>query len=347
MNLYIHVPFCVRKCNYCAFYSLCPDTIDWDDYAAGILGQLDELQRFTNHEPRITTLFFGGGTPSLMPPKYAEKIVGKLRLAPDAEFSMEANPKTLNPRELKDWKDLGLDRLSVGMQSFDDEELRFLGRIHGARDALDLLNAANDLKLRVNGDFIYGLPNQKVSDVIKLCEKINAIGLKSASLYELTPEAGTSFQNMPPVSEKLSAEMYSAIQRTLKLPRYEVSNYGDPCRHNMNVWTGGEYMGVGESAAGRIIKNGKWFETKITGGEIAIGELTDAERAAEILMTGLRTKWGVSIASLPKDVIDWNFVANNPTYFVHEPRTTNHGPRLRMTDSGISVLDALLPKVIK
>jgi len=337
MNLYVHVPFCIKKCNYCAFYSTCPDTIDWDSYVAEIIKQLDKIQ-IENYE--VATLFFGGGTPSLMPPKYAEKIIKKLRLAPGAEWTIEANPKTLWPLGLKDWKDLGLDRLSIGIQSFNDEDLRFLGRIHSVRDALDLLSAANDLGLRVNGDFIYGLPGQKAADVVRLCERINEAGLKSASLYELTFERGTKFQNMTPPPDALSAEMYKAIGRTLKLPRYEVSNYGDPCRHNTNVWAGEEYIGVGESAAGRIIKNGKWFETKIVNGEIVTGELSPRQRAIEIVMTGLRTKWGVSVAALPADVIDWDFVEKSPAYF------TAGESRLKMTDSGIVILDALLPKMI-
>ena len=287
------------------------------------------------------TLFFGGGTPSLMPVRYAEKIIEKIGLAPNAEWTLEANPKTLDPLELKDWKDLGLTRLSIGMQSFDDEELKFLGRIHSVADGMELLSAANDLGLKTSMDFIYGMPNQTAKDVAKLCERINAIGLKHASLYELTPERGTRFQNITPASDANAAEMYRTIQSALKLPRYEVSNYGDPCRHNMNVWAGEEYIGVGESAAGRIVKNGEWFETKITGGKIVICELSPRQRAIEIVMTGLRTERGVSIAALPADVIDWNFVKDNPAYF------TAGESRLSMTDKGLLLLDALLAKVIK
>ena len=346
MNLYIHVPFCKKKCNYCAFHSTCPDVIDWDGYVDGILGQLDEFGRITNFDPRITTLFFGGGTPSLMPVKYVEKIVGVTTPAPTPafEFTLEANPKTLDANKLKDWKDLGLTRLSIGMQSFDERDLEFLGRGHTVRDSLELMAAADSLDLRVSADFIYGLPNQTVEDVRRLCKQINESGLKHVSLYELTIEPNTPLATAAPISEELAAEMYMAIQETLRLPRYEVSNYGEPCMHNSNIWAGEEYIGVGESAAGRICENGIWQETKIVNGQIVLNKLTNRERAVEMVMTGLRTRAGVNLDTLPADVINWEFINNNPGYF--EPRTTSHEPRIRMTDSGIMLLDNLLQSVI-
>ncbi|MDR2268834.1 MAG: coproporphyrinogen III oxidase family protein [Rickettsiales bacterium] len=333
MNLYVHVPFCVKKCNYCAFYSTCPESIDWNGYIDGILRQLDE---FHIENYKINTLFFGGGTPSLMPVRYAEQIRNKINLRSNAEWTIEANPKTLGSLELKDWKDLGLNRLSVGAQSFDDDELKFLGRIHSVRDSMELLNAAGNLGLRTSGDFIYGLPNHSVADVVRLCDKINASGLKHASLYELTIEKGTRFQNISQVSESLSAEMYCAIQSALKLPRYEVSNYGEQCLHNAAIWAGGEYIGVGESAAGRIMKKDGWVETKIIDGKIVANKLTMGQRAIEMAITGLRTERGITLAALPAKVINLNFVRQNPQYFLSDSKS------IKMTDSGLMLLDCLM-----
>jgi oxygen-independent coproporphyrinogen III oxidase len=337
MNLYVHVPFCKKKCNYCAFHSTCPTVIDWDEYTDEIIRQLNQ---FHIYDYRMNTIFFGGGTPSLMPVKYAEKIISKLNICSSCEWTLEANPKTISSLELKDWKDIGLNRLSVGIQSFDDKELAFLGRIHNAQDAIGLIGAANDLNLRVSGDFIYGLPGQTVSDVIALCEQINNIGLKHASLYELTIEQGTKFQNLSKIDDELGAEMYLAIQKHLNLSRYEISNYGEPCLHNSNVWAGDEYIGVGESAAGRIKIDGKWFETKIINGEIVQSLLTDRERSIEMVMTGLRTMVGVQTSNLPVDVINSDFVVKNPEYFEKDDKF------LKMTDSGILILDGLIEKVI-
>jgi oxygen-independent coproporphyrinogen-3 oxidase len=288
----------------------------------------------------IKTIFFGGGTPSLMPVKYAEKIISKLNMSEPLEWTLEANPKTISSLELKDWKDMGLNRLSIGIQSFNDKELAFLGRIHNFADSLKLIDAANDLNLRVSGDFIYGLPGQTVPDVIKLCEQINKTELKHASLYELTIEQGTKFQNLSPLDETVGAQMYNAIQNNLNLSRYEVSNYGEPCRHNSNVWAGDEYIGVGESAAGRIKIDGRWFETKIINGEIIKNSLTDRERSIEMVMTGLRTMVGVQTVNLPVDIINWDFVLKNPEYFNQD------GDFLKMTESGIMILDGLIEKVI-
>jgi oxygen-independent coproporphyrinogen-3 oxidase len=335
MNLYIHVPFCVKKCNYCAFYSVCGDP-DWDGYVREILGQLDY---FHTSDYEIKTLFFGGGTPSLMPVGHAERIIKKLNISPGAEFTIEANPKTISSLDLKDWKDWGMNRLSIGMQSFDDRDLDFLGRIHSVADSMELLAAANDLGLRASGDFIYGLPDHSVSDVARLCERINASGLRHASLYELTMEPGTKFQNLRPVSESTGAEMYLAIQSALKLPRYEVSNYGDPCLHNSAVWSGGEYIGVGESAAGRIVRDGKWIETKIVVGRVRENELSLRDRKVEIAMTGLRTAGGVRVSEM-RDIIDWDFVGAHPEYFARDSES------LRMTNSGIMLLDGLLKYII-
>lgn len=275
-----------------------------------------------------------------MPVKYAEKIMGILSPSSDIEWTIEANPGTLGPKELKDWRGLGLNRLSIGMQSFDDGELKFLGRIHSVSDSMKLFDSANDLGLAVNADFIYGLPNQKVPDIVKLCERINGLGLKSASLYELTPERDTKFQNMPPMSESLSTGMYSAIQNTLTLKRYEVSNYGIPCRHNMNVWSGEEYIGVGESAAGRIVLNGHWHETKIKNNEIVMDKLSDKDRSIELVMTGLRTVKGIS-RSIADKVVNMEFVERNPKYFILSPES------VRMGDKGLLLLDGLMPNIIK
>ncbi|MDR2769890.1 MAG: coproporphyrinogen III oxidase family protein [Rickettsiales bacterium] len=334
MHLYIHVPFCVKKCNYCAFHSVeCP-VPDWDAYTAGILRQLD---CFKASDFEIDTVFFGGGTPSLLPPAQAGKIIGKLHLARNAEFTLEANPKTLGSLELKDWKDFGINRLSIGMQSFDDDELRFLGRIHTVADSLALLDAARGLNLRTSMDFIYGLPGQTAADAEKMCEKINALGLPHASLYELSIEPGTKFANLIPPDDQNGAEMYDAIGRTLELPRYEVSNYGDPCLHNAAVWRGEEYIGVGESASGRIMRSGSWLETKITNGRVEAGPLSARDRAREIAMTGLRTARGVPACAAG---INWPFAAANPQWFEWD------GGSLRMTDSGLLLLDFLLKDIV-
>ena len=310
---------------------------------------MDELDYFEVQNHKIETIFFGGGTPSLMLVKFAEKVIKKLKFSPNFEWTLEANPKTISSLDLKDWKDLGLNRLSIGIQSFNDEELSFLGRIHTVKDSLNLLDEANELGLRISADFIYGLPNHNKKDVINLCKRINETELNHVSLYELTIETGTKFAKLPKVSEEIASDMYKAIQDNLNLSRYEVSNYSkstnDVCLHNANIWKGDQYIGVGESAAGRIRKvqdsKFEWFETKITNGKIIQNSLTNRERAVEMIITGLRTKTGVQISNLPeKDIINWDFIKYNQNYFLYDEEF------LSMSDVGLMLLDGLIKEVI-
>jgi len=367
MNLYVHIPFCKQKCNYCAFHSqvIAPEHGEggWDKYTDEILQQLKILNSklITHNSKNIVfrTIFFGGGTPSLMPVKYFEEIRKAIDLAPDAEWTVEANPGTLRSYDLLALKDLGVNRLSVGMQSFDDDILSWMGRIHSARDALDLIESAAAIGLRVSADFIYGFSGCNVG---ALCENINKLPIEHASLYELSIEQGSKFASsntsnflsFPRARKVAGAKMikndeeltrdYETIQTTLRLPRYEISNYGEPCRHNANVWAGEEYIGIGESAAGRILIDGAWYETKITNGEIVMNKLSFMERAMEMVITGLRTVHGVDISMLPANIINWDFVNDNPELFNPWPgRGKTH---LKLSDKGFLLLDALLPKIV-
>ena len=326
-----------------------------------------------------------------MPVKYFEKIRRAIDLAPGAEWTIEANPKTLSSYDLLALKDFGVNRLSVGMQSFSDSELAWLGRNHTAKDAIDLIEAAAKIGMRVSADFMYGWDG---CDVKEMCRQINELPIEHASLYELTIEPGTPF-SVSRYHDYHEGEAryhdYQTIQEHLRLPRYEVSNYGKPCEHNANIWAGEEYIGIGESAAGRIqlTVNSEqvtdaWCETRIENNEIITSPLSDYDRAIEMVMTGLRTMRGVDVAALPAGVINWDFVKNNLKFIIAEQPTqlvtplrpgvhccqgdsnfeiinclqaTDPGLRrgdgceetrfLKMTDSGLLVLDSLLVDIIK
>lgn len=311
-NIYIHVPFCASKCNYCAFYSHACAVPDWNDYKNKIISEIDYWAAQLGHT-EIPTIFFGGGTPSLMPTKVFSEIMDKLRvafsIAQNAEVTIEANPGTLDTARLAEFIAAGINRISIGVQSLRDEELKFLGRIHDAAAARKLINTALNHDLRVSADFIYGLPNHTAKDVKELCENINSLGLEHASLYELSIEPGTPLAQKKlhmPDNESM-AQMYEQIEETLTLPRYEVSNYGVPCRHNSNVWDGQPYLGIGDGAAGRVLIENKWYET--ANGKQTF--LSDSTRAVEILMTGLRTTHGVLLTPQIRKIIDTDFAGEN------------------------------------
>ena len=339
-NIYIHVPYCISKCNYCAFFSRACAAPDWDAYANKTINEIDHwaniLGRFD-----VPTIFFGGGTPSLMPIKVFEKIIQKLcqnfNVDTNCEITLESNPGTIDDDKLNAFTNAGVNRLSVGVQSFDDKKLSFLGRRHSARDAINLLAAAERCGIRYSADFIYGLPGDDVSDIIKLCNEINNIALKHCSMYELTLEPGTPFAKMNldmPSNEKM-ADMYMAIEKTLNLPRYEVSNYavtGSECKHNLNVWDGEPYIGIGRGAAGRVLINNVWYEQ--LGDGVQFEKMRNATRATERVITGMRTVRGVYLDTMVKKIINMDYIYKNPE-LVH---ITDSG-RIAATKRGMLVLD--------
>lgn len=345
-NIYIHVPFCISKCNYCAFFSSAISP-DWETYANGICADIDYWSN-TLGRIKIPTVFFGGGTPSLMPIKTFQKIMQHLKnhfdLSDCTEVTLESNPGTITNEKLDEFIANGVTRLSIGVQSFDDDELRFLGRKHDAKTAINLIEYAQKIGINFNCDFIYGLPEHKTKNIIDLCNKINDIGLQHASLYELTLEKNTPFGRMNlnmPTNDEM-ADMYMAISEHLYLPRYEVSNYAAPgheCRHNQNIWDGDAYIGLGNGAMGRVFMNNGWFEQ--SGGDIKCTPITNTTRATERIITGLRTVRGVMIDDDVKNIIDIDFIN------AHNDLVQIKNNRIQSTNQGMLILDDLIINIIK
>lgn len=345
-NIYIHVPFCIAKCNYCAFYSAAIKP-NWDKYATDIYAEIDTWAGRLGPTD-VPTIFFGGGTPSLMPTHVFDRIINKIATAfhitSDAEITMEANPGTITPAQLDDFIVAGVNRLSVGVQSLDDAKLQFMGRHHTARDARQLLDAATARNIRVSADFIYGLPHDTVDSVTQMCRDINTLGLQHCSMYELTIEPSTPFgkMNLDMPSNSDMADMYCAIGNTLQLPRYEVSNYAEPsqhCRHNENIWDGDAYIGIGRGAAGRVYMNDTWYEQM--GDGAMFSPLSPDARATEKVIMGLRQMRGAKITSEVDMAINWDWVRRNPDLIVRD------GERLRVTNSGLLTLDHILVELVR
>ena len=346
-NFYIHVPFCMSKCRYCAFYSVACANPDWEKYVHDITA---EITFWANKlgKIQIPSIFFGGGTPSLMPSNVFERIINSVYdnfdVLKDCEITLESNPGTLSADKLKSFVSNGVNRLSVGVQSLKNEELEFLGRKHNVAQALNLLEIAMDIGLRVSGDFIYGLPNQNVQSVIDLCKGINKIGLKHASLYELTIEPDTPFgkMNLSMPDNEMMADMYNAISEYLSLPRYEVSNYavsGQECIHNKNIWDGQAYVGIGKAAAGRVFFNGVWYEQR--GANELFNPISVETRAVEKIITGIRTIFGVALTPDVMQQINMDWVNS------HKDMVVIKNNRLCATQKGLLVLDDLTTDIIK
>lgn len=264
LSLYVHWPWCVRKCPYCDFNSHASGTVPETRYVEALLQELErEAHLAVGRE--IRTIYFGGGTPSLMSAEGFTALLDGIRarvpVAPDAEISMEANPGTADEAKFEAYAEAGVNRLSLGIQSFDDASLKRLGRIHDRAAAVRALEKAVRIFPRVNADLMFGLPFETVE---RLCDEVAALvdsKTTHVSCYQLTIESGTAFAKRVPEGlpdEDLAADLQEAAVSLLTragFVRYEVSGYaksGEICRHNLNYWTFGDYLAIGAGAHAKM-----------------------------------------------------------------------------------------------
>jgi putative oxygen-independent coproporphyrinogen III oxidase len=325
LALYIHWPFCASKCPYCDFNSHVRAGIEQERWRAALLTDLDHAARATPGR-RLGSIFFGGGTPSLMPPATVaaliERASGHWRFADDIEITLEANPTSVEARNFAALSAAGVNRVSLGVQALDDRALKFLGRGHDAAEALAAIGLARKHFPRFSFDLIYGRPEQSVAAwQTELARALNLAG-DHLSLYQLTIEPGTAFATafargdftLP--DDDLAGALYEATQERLDaagLPAYEISNHaaaGAESRHNLTYWRYGDYAGIGPGAHGRVtLAGGKhatrqyrapetWLaavERQGHGREEQVA-LAPEEQRREMLMMGLRLAEGVDRA---------------------------------------------------
>ena len=302
LSIYIHWPYCKSKCPYCDFYSQVSPHINQDDIISGYLQQMDKYAEIVG-DRHIKSIFFGGGTPSLIHPQNIEQMINKIDnlwgISSDVEISLEANPNTHKSNLFADLKNAGINRLSLGIQALDDNRLRFLGRSHNLSQAY---TSIEDMQYHFDNnsiDIMYALPQDTLSYWQETLQKIISFDLKHISLYQLTIEEGTKFyqQGIKPVSQDLAAELYSLSETYLAdcgYYKYEVSNYakqGYASVHNQVYWQGGDYIGIGKSAHGRLQIDGNIFAQT---DNINLEKLTPTERAEELILMGLRLTAGIN-----------------------------------------------------
>ena len=322
--LYVHWPFCLSKCPYCDFNShVTKDIVDQQAWQNALLSELDHFASETG-DRILTSVFFGGGTPSLMPPETVAAILDRAgsiwSLDSALEVTLEANPTSIEMARFRDFKAAGVSRVSVGIQSLSENTLKFLGREHSAREARKALGIARDTFEHFSFDLIYALAGQTPDSWQKeLSEALELTG-EHLSLYQLTIETGTPFyRNGTDVLEDDQAadmfELTQAIMDRAGYPAYEVSNHARPgheCRHNMTYWRGGDYMGIGPGAHGRLTTDRstaaihqihsptRWLEAVKSAGHGTAKRriLTPVERAEERIMMGLRLHDGLYLSDL-------------------------------------------------
>lgn len=328
-SAYIHIPFCKSKCNYCSFVSY--EGQNAEARARYVKTLLEEIDNFYKDEP-LKTLYFGGGTPSLLTTAQIVSILTLFKFEPDAEITLEINPETVDVQYLEDLKKAGINRLSIGIQSFNDSILKRIGRIHTAQKAIQTIIEAKKAGFKnISTDFIYGLPEQSLQGFVQDLKTASELGVTHISLYGLKIEEGCKFHSAMPANladDDTQADMYLAAIETLEAEgfrHYEISNFAKAVevghgtrtregnnetftsRHNLNYWNDAEYYGFGAAAHGYIggvrysnYADLKEYQNKFDQKEF-LQALNKKERLEETIFLGFRRCEGINTAKINKD----------------------------------------------
>lgn len=367
LALYIHWPFCVSKCPYCDFNSHVRDSVDMAAWRQALLADLAHEAALTPGRT-LGSIFFGGGTPSLMPPELVAALLdaaaGHWTLAPDIEITLEANPSSVEAARFADLGRAGVNRVSLGLQALDDQALAFLGRAHDQAEGLAALEIAQRVFPRVSFDLIYARPGQSAEDWSRELARALALGTEHLSLYQLTIEPGTRFAalaakgKLPQLDADEAAELFErtrAQTAAAGLPAYEISNHARPgaaSRHNLAYWRYQDYLGIGPGAHGRRLERASFRRKKPENFLSAVARnghgiesedrLDAATRATEALLMGLRLDEGLILTPALARHVDMQAVERLATHGL----VVLEGERLRITQAGMLLLDAILGEIV-
>lgn len=330
--LYIHIPFCRRKCNYCDFVSWIPSPQEYDEYEELLKIEMKMWMERVNPE-NIRTIYIGGGTPSFFGERRISSVLRDWihRFTDLKEFSIEVNPDSLTKSFLDEMRALGVNRISIGIQSFSDRLLNILGRIHSAKDAIRALDLLETFPFLISADLMMGVPGQKLEDIERDLKILVSYPVSHISVYILELENGVPLAKMIKdgvlelPTDKETEEMFTFTHNFLKdkgFSHYEISNYSIPgfeCRHNLSYWRGNYYIGVGVSAASYLpfdpldgiyektrLKNEKSLKSysrKLAEGELPVAETERIKGLTEVyekFMLALRTRSGLAISEIEK-----------------------------------------------
>ncbi|MCH9844071.1 MAG: radical SAM family heme chaperone HemW [Alphaproteobacteria bacterium] len=372
-SLYIHFPYCEKKCPYCDFNShVATRPFQQDSFLQAYLKELDWFKNNTDYSA-INSIFFGGGTPSLMPPRLADDLLQHIgqnwQLDSKCEITLEANPSSVEVARLKDFHQSGVNRLSLGVQSFDDSKLRFLGRVHDAKAAHQALQHAIKIFDNFSFDLIYACKDELLSDWRDELQQALDYHPPHLSCYQLTIEPNTHFAKMAQHKQLSLPDNADFIKHNIQhltahhMPAYEISNHAKQdyiCKHNLNYWQGGDYAGIGPGAHSRITLNGarhhaetiknpdKWQAT-LTEKSNAFAELTALKadiHALEKLMMGLRLKAGITLSDAEfLLIINPDALHQHEDYITHQQTDKQH--HLRLTKKGWLFLNHVLERITK
>ncbi len=372
--LYIHWPFCVSKCPYCDFNSHVRSGVDDAAWLSALCADMQYEARLTIGRP-LSSIFFGGGTPSLMPPATVAALIDKAMqlwgFTPDVEITLEANPSSVEAARFADLAMAGVNRVSLGLQALDDAALIFLGRAHSVSESLEALNIAQREFQRVSIDLIYARPDQSEAQWQAELARALTFNTSHMSLYQLTIEPGTRFASdvrtgaFTPTNDDHAAGLFEMTQEmtgAAGIPAYEISNHarsGEQSRHNLTYWRYQDYIGIGPGAHGRRLNMATQRHKKPENYVSAVARnghgikaeerLDPAARAVEALLMGLRLGEGVDLSDIAKRtgikqgcLIDADAAAK----IVSLGMLIQNTDRLTITPKGMPLLDAILPQIV-
>ena len=374
LALYVHWPFCVSKCPYCDFNSHVRAEIDEAAWRDALLADLAHEASLTP-DRSLGSIFFGGGTPSLMAPATVAAVLDAAErhwgFAPGIEITLEANPSSVEASKFYALANVGVNRVSLGLQALDDQALRFLGRAHDVAESLVALDTAQAAFARVSIDLIYARPDQTEAAWLAELDRAIAFGTEHLSLYQLTIEPGTQFAalvakgRLPTLGTDEAAHLFEltrAVTAAAGIPAYEISNHARPgaeSRHNLAYWRYRDYLGVGPGAHGRrgglatvrrkkpenwlaaVARNGHGLESEMP--------LDPATRAMEALLMGLRLGEGVDLAALSARLglaIDAMVDARAIDHLSGHGLIVRAGDRLTVREPGMLLLDGILGEIV-
>jgi oxygen-independent coproporphyrinogen-3 oxidase len=372
--LYIHWPFCLAKCPYCDFNSHVRGAVDIAAWASALERDMAH-ERAATGDRELTSIFFGGGTPSLMPPALVASLIEQAarhwQFTPDIEITLEANPSSVEAANFAALAGAGINRVSLGLQALDNETLKFLGRLHDAAEGLAALDVAQHHFGRVSFDLIYARPGHTAQAWEAELRRALSLGTGHLSLYQLTIEPGTRFATLvrerqfTPLADDPAGDLFALtreITAAAGLPAYETSNHarpGEESRHNLTYWRYQDYAGIGPGAHGRRggvatvrHKKPENYLRALSERSHGIAEerpLALPEQAAEAVLMGLRLTEGIAPAALAS-----RFGLSEPELIVPAKRRfyrelgllAEQGERLIVTEAGAPLLEALLAELV-
>ena len=365
-HLYIHIPFCFQKCNYCSFVSFAHKSLaEMEDYFTALKQEILAVAR--KYQLSLDTLYVGGGTPTAVPPliwnDFAKFLSKSITLNDNAEVTVEVNPCTLQKEHLKNFHDMGVNRLSIGVQSFHPKFLKLMGRCHTETQAIDAIETCIKEGFRTSGDLIYSLPHEEFRTFAHDLQHLVATGVGHISLYQLSIEKGTPWENMPldTMTDGYAEYRYATwYLKKMGYRQYEISNFakpGEESRHNLAYWTGDDFIGVGLSAASFVggtryqnTSNMKVYEEKI-GLKLTQVEMSEKlpweKAAAESAMLLLRTSDGIEKGKFISRFSErqYNRIAKKLAPFPPE-MVVQDDQGIRLTEKGMRVANRIWQEIL-